>query len=389
MAAHALLSPSSAYRWLNCTPSARLEAKYPDKAGQAAREGTLAHWLGETLIGYALKTVKLKTYNAVIAEIQKNELYTPAMMEYAEGYASFVLERYALALAVDRHAVIQLETKTKLDKWVKESFGTLDVRIASSPKLTVIDLKFGKGKEVSAERNAQLMTYAIGILDDYELEYDIKTVEMIIYQPRIDNVSIWEISVEELREWAVTVLKPQADIAFEGKGEFKPGAHCDFCRAAGNCKALADYNLELARHEFAEPVTLSDTDTVEILNRKSVFEKWIKAVSDYALDQAVNHSKQWPGMKVVEGKSNRVYSNPALIAETLLKAQYAETDIFKTELKGITELEKEIGKSEFGRLLSDLIVKPEGKPTLVPESDKRPAFKGKAGALSDFGDDLD
>lgn len=390
MSAHARLPPSSAFRWMVCTPSAKLEAVFPNKSGIAADEGTLAHKLAETLAGFALKHIKLKQYNLTIAEIKKHALYAPAMMDYMETYTSFIMERYNMALASSKNSVIKLEKVVNLVKWIREGFGTIDVRIIGNAVLEIIDLKYGKGVEVSAEENKQMMIYALGVLEEYDLDYDIETIKMTIYQPRLDNISTFTMNASDLRAWGENELKPKAALAFEGEGELVPGDHCKFCRAAGECRALANFNLDMARMEFAEPALLSDQEIVEVLGKIKIFEAWTKSVRDHALTQAVTYGREWPEMKLVAGKSDRVYKDPEKIAQVLADEMYDESSIYKPrEILSITALEAEIGKSEFGRLLSDYVVKPEGKPTLAPLSDKRPAFKGKARALSDFNDDLE
>lgn len=388
MKQHALLSPSSAERWLTCLPSARLEEKFPDTSGDAAKEGTVAHRLGELFIRQKLNIVSDVGYEVVLKDIQKSEYYDHAMDDHAENYAMFVMERYAEAQVRNSDAMIFLERKLDLTEYVKEGFGTGDAGIIADSILDVIDLKYGKGVPVSAENNKQMMVYALGWLLEFEHLYDIKTVRLTIYQPRIDNYSSWELPVTDLKEWAEKELKPLAALAFEGKGDFKPGSHCRFCRAKATCKANANYNLELAQHEFAEPVLLSDEEVADILNRADAFSNWIKSVEDHALAEAVNKNKKWPGYKLVEGRSNRVYSDETKVVEVLTGKGYGEEIIYKKKLTGITDLTKALGKTSFAALIEPLLIKPSGKPTLVPVTDKRPEISSLEQAQSDFAEDL-
>lgn len=384
--AHALLSPSSAERWLSCTPSARLEQQFPDAAGQAAEEGTLAHRLGELLLQVHLKRIKKFQYEQELEKIKQHPLYDLSMFNYCESYRDFVLEQFHDAQAHTKDAQLFLEQKVDLTEFIPEGFGTTDATIIADNTMTVIDLKYGKGVPVSAVENKQEMTYALGSLAAYEHIYDINTVRMIIYQPRIDNISSWEISATDLKAWAESEVRPKAKLAYDGLGEFQPGKHCRFCRARGICKANADHNLEIAKYEFRDGDLLSDEEVADILDRASAFSTWLKSVQDFALNQAVVHGKKWPGWKVVEGRSNRKYTSEIEVAKLLQAQGYAEEQIFEKNVLGITKLEKVIGKTAFNALLSPLIIKPAGKPTLAPLSDKRPEYNSAEAAAIDFSD---
>jgi hypothetical protein len=390
MGNHAVLSPSSASRWIACTPSARLELNFPDNSGLAASEGTLAHSLGELLIKHKLKKIQNREFTKQLKAIQGDKQYENAMYDYADDYAVFVLEQFAEAQAHTKDAVIYLEQKLNLTDYVPEGFGTGDAGIIADKWLTLIDLKYGKGVPVSAEENKQMMLYALGALREYDFVYDIPMVRLIIYQPRLYNISTYEISVKELREWAETELKPRAALAFKGQGDFNPGSHCRFCKAKAVCKANADYNLEIAKHEFAEAVLLTDEDISDILNRADDFTKWISSVKEHALVEAVNNGKKWPDYKLVEGRSNRTYVDETKVADTLIKNGFPEKEIYTKKLLGITAMEKAITKPTFNSLLNTLVIKPAGKPTLVPQSDKRAEYNSVDAALLDFVDvDID
>lgn len=381
---HALLSPSSASRWLNCTPSARLEESFPDTTSEYAKEGTLAHTLGELLIRKELKLIGNIAFKKSLKPISDNALYNDAMFDHADNYATFVIERLNDARARTKDALIFLEVKLDMSEYVKDGFGTGDVIIIADHVLDIIDLKYGKGVPVSAVENKQMMLYALGALKEYDYLYDINTVRMTIYQPRLDSVSTWEMEVDKLYEWANTELKPKAVLAYEGKGDFVPGNHCQFCKVRATCRAHADMNLELAKYDFTEPALLKDQEITDILDRAKVFENWLTAVKDYALSEAVNNGKEWPDYKLVEGRSNRKYSDEILVAKALTDAGYAEDVIYQKKLLGITAMESEIGKKSFTDLLKDFIVKPPGKPALVSITDSRPAYHSANAAKQDF-----
>jgi hypothetical protein len=381
--AHAILSPSSASRWLACTPSARLEQQYPDRAGVAAEEGTLAHALSDLVLNFHLMRVSHERFRTVLAVIELNKLYDSSMAEHCGQYVTFVMEMLSEAQAHTPDALIFLEQKLNLTDYVPGGFGTGDVVIIANGTLHIIDLKYGKGVQVSAVNNKQMMLYALGALREFDFLYDIDTVRMTIHQPRIDNYSSFEMPVKELKAWAAADLVPRAALAFEGKGEFVPGEHCRFCKAAAVCKANADENLKLAKYDFSEGTLLSAVEVADILNRVDRFTKWLTAVEDYALDQAVNHDVHWPGYKLVEGRSVRTFTDADKVGALLLTA-YDESEVFNKKIKGLCDLEKLLSKEGFNKLLGDYIVKPPGKPTLVPETDKRPEYNSAAGAAADF-----
>ena len=382
--AHALLSPSSASRWLSCTPSARLEQSFPDSSGEAAREGTLAHSLGELILRHWFGLIDEPNYTHCLALIQSDPLYNEDLNSHAQAYASFVIASFEAARDTTKDALIEIEKSLNLTDYVPEGFGTGDAVIIADGVLDIIDLKYGKGVRVSCEGNKQMMLYGLGALREFDFMYAIHTVRLTIYQPRLDNISSWEISVDDLRRWADEVLIPRAALAFEGRGDFAPGDHCRFCKVKPQCKALADQQLEIAKHDFESAELLTDADIADILERADTFTNWIKAVQDFAFDQAVNHGKKWPGFKLVEGRSNRIYVDQDRVAKKLILEGYGEDVIYTKSLLGITAMEKTITKKVFDSVLSGLVIKPAGKPTLVPESDKRSEFNTAANAANDF-----
>lgn len=381
---HAILSPSGASRWLNCTPSARLEQNFPDSSGEAAKEGTLAHELGETMLRHQFGKLLDSEANEIIERIERDPRFTPDMMDHAANYAHYVIEAFFNAQRQTKDAVIQIEAQLNLTDYVPEGFGTGDAVIIADGTMDIIDLKYGKGVQVSCENNKQMMLYALGALREFDYMYDIKIVRMTIYQPRMDNISSFEMTVADLQTWAESKLKPLAQLAFDGLGEFKVGDHCRFCRAKAQCKANAGENLKMAQYDFAESVLLTDVEISDILSRASVFKSWLTSIEEMALTEATENGKQWPGFKLVEGRSNRVYSDEEKVAMALLKNGYGEDQIYTKKILGITAMEKTITKKTFESLLGDLIIKPQGKPTLVPESDKRVAWNSAESAKSDF-----
>ena len=385
MAAHAILSPSSASRWLACTPSARFESQFPDRAGAAAAEGTLAHSLGELLTKKELDLIKESDYKKQIKVITENEMYNSEMRGHAEDYKDFVIERFNAAKAVTPGATILLEYRLNLTSYVPEGFGTGDAIIIADGTMDFIDLKYGKGVPVFAKENKQMMLYGLAALWEFDTSFDIKKVRMTIYQPRIDNISEYEMSADDLKAWGEAELKPKAELAFEGKGDFIPGDHCLFCRAKASCKALADHQLEIAKYDFQEINKLTDEEVADILTRADSFGKWIKAIEDDALMQAVNNGKKWPGYKLVEGRSVRSFTDTEEVVKTLVKNGFEKAQLYKPqEVLGITALTTLIGKKKFSELLDPLTVKPPGKATLVPATDKRPELNSLEKAKADF-----
>ena len=381
--AHAILSPSSASRWLSCTPSARLEQSFPDNSGEAAAEGTLAHSLGELLLRRFLSLIDYPNYLHCLKLIENDPLYNEDLRSHAEGYAAFVIEQFEEAKKHTPDALLFIEKSLNLTDFIPEGFGTGDAVIIADGVLDIIDLKYGKGVPVSCERNKQMMLYGLGALKEFDFTYDINRVRMTVYQPRLDNISSWEIDAAELMHWGTTELIPKAEQAFAGEGEFCPGDHCRFCKVKPQCKALADQQLEVAKYDFKPGPLLTDSDITDILKRADAFTSWIKSVEEFAFNEALN-GKKWPGFKLVEGRSNRIYVDQERVAKKLIQEGFDENTIYTKSLLGITAMEKAITKKSFEALLSDLVIKPAGKPTLVPEMDKRPEWSSTESAKTDF-----
>ena len=371
---HAVLSASSSHRWLNCNPSARLEQEFEDHETEAAAEGTAAHALAEHKLRKALKMRSRKP----VSKYDSDE-----MDAYTDGYVEFVLEALEEAKQLCSDPKVLIEQKLDFSCYVPDGFGTGDCLIVADRLLHIIDLKYGQGVLVDAVGNPQMMLYALGALRIFDCLYNITEVSMTIYQPRRENVSTWTVSVEELNDWAEQTLKPKAELAFKGEGEYSPGAWCQFCKAAVKCRARAEAKLQLAKYEFAKPPLLTDAEIGDILGKLDDLTKWANEIIAYAQDAAVSHGKQWPGYKLVESRTNRKYTDEDAVIKAARSAGY--TDIFKKSLIPITEMEKLMGKKTFAEVLDSLVIKPQGKPTLVPASDKRPAIT-TTGAKQDFSD---
>lgn len=372
MAKHALLSASSAERWLNCTPSARLTEKIQDTTSQYAAEGTLAHSIGELQLQLALKLITKRQFNTELKKIKEHELYYEGMLDEVEDYTNYVLEQYNAAVSRSKDAVIFLEEKLDFSNYVPEGFGTGDCIIIADGEMEIIDLKFGKGVEVSPIENPQLMLYALGAYEKYGFIYGVEKITVTIAQVRLNNISSWTISAELLVNWAENTLKLKAKLAFNGAGDAVPGKWCTFCKVRQTCRARAKANLEFYNTNNQDPKLLSIEEIAEILGQVDEIEKWAKELKQYALDEALKGTK-YPGWKLVEGRSNRVIDNPDALVKVLIEEGYDEEKLYKPKaLEGITNLEKLVGKKKFNELAADLISKPPGKPTLVPLDDKRP-----------------
>lgn len=366
--AHAVLSASGSKRWLSCPPSARLERKFPDKAGEAAQEGTLAHALAEARIRCWIGELSLQELAVRSETIFRDPLYSPEMDGYVQAYVDLCIEKINAA-----QGVALVEERLDFSRWVRNGFGTGDMVIIGDGVLEIVDLKYGKGVPVSAEGNTQMQLYALGAIEQYGYIYDFDHVRMSIFQPRNGGLSTQLMSVDELLAWGESI-KPIAELAYAGKGDFKAGDHCRFCRAAAQCKALSEYNMEIAKLEFRDADLLTDDEVSFVLERVDGLVRYAEKIKTHALEEALK-GHRWPGFKVVEGRSNRKITDEKKAAALLRKAGYADDVIYKPiEMQTITALEKIVTKKKFGELLGSVIEKPPGKPTLVPEDDKRPEY---------------
>lgn len=371
---HATLSASASHRWLMCPPSVRLSEQFPDDGGsEFAAEGTEAHELCE----YKLKSALGMPAEDPVPHLQR---YCEEMEDCANGYAVHVLSLVEEAKQTCSDPKVLIEQRVDFSEWVPEGFGTADCIIVVDGTLRIVDYKHGLGVLVEAENNPQMKCYALGALGIFDALYDIDTISMTIYQPRRENISTWEISREELLEWAEDTLKPIASLAFSGEGEFCSGEWCRFCRAKHACRARAEANLMLTKHDFKLPELLEDAEIEFIISRVDELTSWATDIKEYALKRALS-GKDWHGWKLVEGRSVRKFSNDDEVAKAVSKAGF---DPFEKKLLGLTSMQKLLGKTRFDELLSGLVIRSKGKPALVPESDKRPEVSS---AVLDFKDE--
>ncbi|WP_298588104.1 DUF2800 domain-containing protein [uncultured Selenomonas sp.] len=364
---HAVLSASSAARWIACPPSARLNAAKPDAPSEYAAQGTDAHTLCEYKLRKALGT-KVRDPTKNLAS------YDTEMEECAEAYCQFVMELVGQFRAESKDTMVSVEQRVDFSGFVPDGFGTADTLIISGKTVCIVDYKHGKGIEVSADRNPQMMCYALGCIQMFDGLYDIDNVRMVIFQPRLANISEFNISKADLLAWALDTLVPAAKLAHAGEGEFCAGAHCQFCKIKATCRKRAEYNLELARYDFEMPPTLEDAEVEAVLAKADTLAAWVSDIKEYALQRAIQ-GKQWTDWKLVEGRSNRKYTDEAAVANIVKEAGY---EPYEQKLLGITAMTGLLGKSKFEELLGSLIVKPQGRPTLAPMSDKRPAMNTAA-----------
>lgn len=383
MSAHALLGGSNAHRWLVCTPSAQLEAKFPDRSGESAKEGTFAHELADLYLSERQglpvnpRIRRLKT-----GTTEYGDFYSPDMEENVEAYVDLLDAKYQQALKADKNAILLHEEKLDFSSWVPYGFGRGDAIIIADGVMEIIDFKYGATVSVEAKNNPQMRLYALGAYNTYGWLYDINCVQMTIFQPRNGGEKTETITTKDLLSWGETI-KPIATQAYKGEGEPSPGDHCRFCRASPRCKALKEHNLQLAADYDvdADPRLLSDKEVADVLSRIEMLTAWANKVKAYAQEEAVDNGRVFPGYKLVAGRSVRKIEDAAKAEALLEEAGYKKADILKTELLTISKLEKLVGKKKLTKLLDDVIVKPPGKPTLVPDSDPRPVFNS---ATNDF-----
>lgn len=366
---HAVLSASGAERWMNCTPSARMNEKIPDEESDYAKEGELAHEIAESMLLHRAGKRKTADHNKIMKELIKKKYYYMGMIEDVEPYVITVLEQ----LSLDDNSSLHVEEHVDLSSFIPDGKGTCDAIVAADGTLHITDLKFGKGVRVSAVDNTQLKLYAVGALLLLDTLYNIHTVRLTIVQPRLDSVSVWDISVEELLTWANEVVRPASEIAFKGEGAHTPGDWCKFCKAKVFCPALKEEALMLAEQDFSQVDSMAPEDTEEGLLEIYAMSDRLKDFLDSVVAHIYNRAlagKKWPGYKLVEGRSNRVITDEPSALLVLAKSYNLE-DITNTKIKGIGDLEKLMGKKDFNYVLGAYMHKPSGKPTLVEESDPR------------------
>lgn len=373
MTEHARYSPSAASRRLACPPSLKLEEQFAEEGESIyAAEGTAGHKLAEHLIR---KHLGEKTTRPV------SDYYSDEILEAVDDYLAFAINEIEEARRSCPSLLVLVEQRVDVTEYVSDCFGTADLIIITDSELHVIDLKLGKGVEVSADHNPQLMIYGLGMLSMADILYNIKTVHMTVFQPRLNNSSTFTMDPAELRKWGNEVLKPRGAMALMGAGEFAAGSWCRFCKARNQCRARAEEFLSLAQMEFRAPALLADDELAQVLTKADELSRWAQDIYAFAQDQAIINGKEWPGFKLVEGRSNRKYTNEAEVEQAAKAAGF--NDIYKHSLLGITDMERLMGKPNFNIILGGLVYKLQGKLTLVPESDKREAIN-KNTAIAEF-----
>lgn len=383
--AHALLSASSASRWLNCTAAPRYEEQFPDSTSEFAKEGTLAHSFCELKVLKSFTaSITQRSYTTKLNKLRNAELYHPEMEKTSDLYIEHLTERF---MSYNTPPYVAAEVRVDFSEFVPGGFGTCDCIMIGGDTLTITDYKHGKGVAVDACENPQMLLYAIGALRKYQPIYgdNIKKVRMCIEQPRIQTEpSIWEIDVVDLIRWG-EYIKPIAEKAFNGQGEFKPGEHCRFCRGKAQCKARADVNTALAEFKDCVPEgiaqpgdnILTNAQIGELLVIGKDLVSWYNNLEEYAL-KACLAGDDVPGWKVVAGRSNRTFSDADAAIQAVIAAGYDEALVYERKAKTLTELEKLMGKAEFVDKIGQYVIKPAGKPTLAPLSDKREPYKSAA-----------
>ena len=359
---HSVLGASAAERWIHCPPSARLTAGMQDEETSFAAEGTAAHALCEWKVRKALKMRAGRR--------PASDYWTDEMEECTDDYREYIMDLVGQAKQICKDPVTLIEQHLDFSCWVPDGYGTGDFLLVADGTLNVVDFKFGRGVIVYADHNPQMMLYALGAMELFDMLYDIQTVTMTIFQPRLSNVSVWSISADELYRWAEEELKPKAEMAAKGEGEYTPGSWCRFCKARNQCRARAESFLELARMEFRPPALLSDEEIAEVMGQADELSRWASDVMTYATVAAIEDGRHFDGYKIVEGRSNRKFTDTAAVEKAAKEAGY--TDIYNKTLITLTAFEKLMGKEVFQKVLGAYVEKPKGKLTLVPVSDKRP-----------------
>lgn len=387
--AHALLSASGSHRWLKCPPSARLEDKVGiNKTSVYAKEGTLAHEFSEILLMQRKGDIDSNVANKVLRKIKNHKFYDKEMDDFVEEYVNIVWENYQYGISHNGYtSELAIEEKVYFEEFVPDGFSTPDARFLSGDTVHVFDLKYGKGVEVKAKENTQLMIYGLGAYIDYELEADIKYVHLHIVQPRLGGYTDYKISLKRLLSWAEKTLKPKAQMAYKGEGRKKAGDHCRFCKVKATCRSLKRKALEIAKHDFAEPAELTLQELSEVQTQKAMITDWLSAVTSYLVER-LKEGEPVPGYKIVAGRSNRKWKDEKTVIEILEENEFTSPEYMKSQLKGIGDIQKLVGKDLFESHLKDQLIKPVGAPTLALLSDKRPAF-GLAQAKSDFAEPIE
>ena len=375
MPKHAVLSASGAHRWLECPPSARLEESFEDRPSESAKEGTLAHAIAEAKVrNMLIDPLPKRSFNKILKDFTNNSMYQKEMDALTDEYAEYIRE---IMLSYTQKPYIAVEVKLNLSTYIPEGLGTADCIIISGNDLHIIDLKYGKNVPVSAEDNPQLKLYALGAVGEYELFYDIQSIHMHIFQPRNKNGGgTFTTNVQELKAWGESI-RPTVKMAYMGLGEQKAGPWCGFCKAKPICQKHAEKCRELAKLDFKKPELLSREEIGQILQTAKDVASWAKALEEYALSEVLK-GNDVPGWKAVEGRKTRVWTDMDMVFKKLTSSGVSEEILWTKSPLTLAQVEKEIGKKEFNALVGDMVTTSTGKPTLVPDSDKRESIKIKA-----------
>ncbi len=377
---HAVLSASSSHKWLVCTPSARLEEKFPNKTSDYMEEGTLAHEIAEFKVrGYFIEPMPKATYTRRLNKLKKEDHFNSEMLTHTDTYLEFIKGE---AMQTKSKPFVAVEQIVDFSKYVPEGFGTADCILISGDTLHVIDFKYGKGVMVDAEENPQMKLYSLGALEQFGIFYNIENIKMSIIQPRIDNISTYEMPKNQLIKWGEEVVKPQAQKAFMGVGDFAQGDYCRFCRAKGACEFRAKENMKVIEEIQNTTGTLTAEEVGEMLTKTDGVEQWIKDLKGYALEELLK-GEEIPGWKAVEGRSNRKIVDVDKAFEILEANGFDQAILYEKKPLTLTQLEKVVGKTKLKEAIGDYIEKPKGAPTLAKESDKREPFK--TSAAEEFG----
>lgn len=381
MASHALLSASSSHRWLHCTGAPRLEATFPDTTSEYAKEGTLAHELCELKLKKYTTTMAKGTYTRAYNKIKKNELWAPEMDETTDVYLEYIK---SIMLSYKVAPVVVIEKRVDFSQYVPEGFGTADCIILAGDTLHIVDYKHGKGVVVDADHNPQMMLYALGAMHDYSLLYKFKTIKMTIVQPRVNNISEFEMPSDELRKWGEEVVAPKAKEAYEMEAHtFEAGAWCGFCRAKAQCRTRCEHFNAMHSLTTKDPRLISLEELGTYLEHGKDIESWYKDIKEYALSESLAGAEV-PGWKAVEGRGSRVFQDGDTAIQTLINGGVDESILYERKVLTLAQIEKAIGKKEFNELVGDQVVKNPGKPTLVVDTDKRPRITNQPSAAQVF-----
>ena len=380
MTKHALLSASSASRWINCPPSARLTENIKEEASVYAEEGSLAHELAELKVRkHFIEPMGPRKFNNRVKKLKENTLWQEEMQGYTDIYLEYI---QSIAHSFDFKPYVTAERKVDYSGWVPEGFGTADCIVIGGTDMYIIDFKYGKGVPVEAFENPQMMLYALGAYEAYKMLYDIKQIHMTIVQPRLDSISEYEMNKDDLMLWAKQI-SDIAEEAYEGKGDFKAGEHCKFCKAKATCRARAEKNLELAGFTEFKPELLTNEEIGDILLKGRDIAKWVKDLEEYALKECLA-GNSITGWKAVEGRTTRCFIDQDKAFEMLKASGINDTILYEKKPLTLAQIEKVLGKKEFKDLVGDQVIKSPGKPTLAVESDKRKSITNQIQAEDVF-----